>query len=65
MKKALSEHLHLRVNPGFKAKWKRHASRFGEPSTVHRQLLEAFIDGRVKIRPDPNKPKLEDLYDGP
>lgn len=60
--KKLTEHLHLRVDQGFAARFKRAASKYGNPSTVHRELLIAFIDGRVTIRPDPNKRKLEDLY---
>jgi len=59
--KKLNEHIHLRVTPGFTKQWKKAASRYGAPSTVHRELLVAFVEGRVKITGDPNKPKLEDL----
>ena len=59
--KKLNEHIHLRVDQGFASKFKRAASKYGNPSVVHRDLLTAFIEGRISIRPDPNKPKLEDL----
>jgi len=59
--KNLNEHIHLRVSPGFTKQWKKAASRYGTPSTVHRDLLTAFVEGRVKITADPTKPKLEDL----
>lgn len=59
--KKLSEHIHLRVDQGFAQKFKRVASRYGNPSSIHRELLLAFIEGRVTVKPDPNKPTLENI----
>ena len=53
--------MHLRVDPGFSRKFKNVAGKYGNPSVVHRDLLTAFVEGRVTIRRDPSKPKLEDL----
>lgn len=55
----LNDHIYLRVPKALKAKFKKTCSQYGSPSAVHRQLIEAFTEGRVTIRPDPNKPKLE------
>ena len=61
--KKLTEVLYLRVSKGFKVAFQNKAQRFGDSAEVHRELLEAFVDGRVKIDPDPNKPEKENLYE--
>lgn len=55
----LNEHIYLRVPSALKTKFKKACSQYGAPAAVHRQLIEAFVDGRVTIRPDPTKPRLE------
>lgn len=59
--KKLNSHIHLRVDEAFAKQFKKAAGAYGNPSDVHRELLEAFVSKRITIRPDPNKPKLEDL----
>ena len=58
----LSEILYLRVNKGFSKQFKREAGRYGHPADVHREILTAFIEGRVVLKP-PSNPKLENLYE--
>jgi hypothetical protein len=59
----LTDVIYLRVPKGFKKTFRNNAGRFGDPADVHRELLEAFVDGRVTIVPDPNKPQKENLYE--
>lgn len=59
----LTDVLYLRVRKGLKKAFQNKAQRFGDSADVHRELLEAFVDGRVTISPDPNKPQKENLYE--
>ena len=52
--------VYLRVTPDVKRELFRVASRYGEPSDVIREILVAFIEGRVTVSP-PSNPK-ESLY---
>ena len=59
-KQPKSDMLALRVSPDFKHRLFEVAARFGEPSDVLREVLQAFIDGRVTIIPPPDQ--KESLY---
>jgi hypothetical protein len=59
----LTDVIYLRVRCGLKKAFKNKAQRFGDSADVHRELLEAFVDDRVTIVPDPNKPQKENLYE--
>ena len=54
--------LGVRLPDDMKKQFNRKASRFGNASDVHRELIQAFLDGRLTIEPNPNL-KLEGLYD--
>lgn len=59
-KPAKSDIIYLRVVPGTKQRLFEAAARFGEPTDVLREVLQALIDGRLSIIP-PNDQK-ESLY---
>ena len=61
-KNALTEMIYLRVNPGFPKRFKKVASKYGNPAAVHREILTAFIEGRVTLQP-PRNPQMENLYE--
>ena len=61
-KTALTEMIYLRVNPGFPKRFKKVAGKYGEPAAVHREILTAFIEGRITLQP-PRHPQLEKLYE--
>ena len=61
-KTRLTEMLYLRVNPGFPKRFKKVANKYGNPADVHREILTAFIEGRVTFTPPPN-PQKENIYD--
>lgn len=44
----------LRVVPGTKRQLVEHASKFGEPAEVIRDVLRAFVEGRLTIIPPDN-----------
>jgi len=50
----------LRLKPKAKTAFMRKASRYGGASEVLRELVEAFLDDRLSIQPDPKK---ETLYE--
>lgn len=58
--KPKSEAIYLRVTPETKRRFSEVASRFGTPSEVLRELVNAFIEGRVTVMP-PTEQK-ESLY---
>lgn len=58
MSKLKNEILAIRVTPEQKDKIVDKASQYGERSDVIREVLLAFADGRVTIKPDPTKPTL-------
>lgn len=61
--KKLTETLFCRVPKGFKRRFHNKASQFGTPSEIHREILAAFLEDRLSISPDPNKPTKENLYE--
>lgn len=54
--------LSLRVSEALRRKFNAKAQRFGKTADVHRELLEAFVEDRLTIHPNPNRPTLENLY---
>ena len=61
-KTALTEMIYLRVDPGFPKRFKKAASKYGNPSAVHREILTAFIEGRMILDP-PRHSQMEKLYE--
>ena len=51
-------HLTVRVSPELRTEFNKRAYRFGKPADVLRQLIEAFVDDRLTIHPDPTKESL-------
>lgn len=58
-KQTLSVMQCVRCTPRLRRKFQQAARKFGDPSDVLRDLMQAFADGRVSVKPDPNKPTLE------
>jgi hypothetical protein len=54
--------LQVRVTKSTKLAFVKKANTYGEASTVHRELVEAFVDDRVTIKTNPNKPDMGKLY---
>jgi len=52
----------IRCSPRLRSQFYRTAKKFGNPSDVMRDLLQAFVDGRVTVAPDPKKPTLENPH---
>lgn len=52
-------HITLRVSPELRSQFRDKAVKFGRPSDVLREIIEAFNDGRLVIQPDQ---KRESLY---
>lgn len=60
MKQPKTEAIYLRVTPTLKQHFTETASRYGTPSDVLRELILAFVEGRITITPPPNQ--KESLY---
>ena len=60
-KNALTEMIYLRVNPGFPKRFKKACGEYN-PAAVHREILTAFIEGRMTLEP-PRNPQMENLYE--
>jgi hypothetical protein len=56
-----SDQLAVRIEPRTKRAFNKKASKIGPPSEVMRELVVAFVEGRVTVEP-PKEPKLEKLY---
>lgn len=56
--KSLNTHMTLRVSQRVRTSFNRKAERFGKPSEVLRELIDAFIDDRLVIQPNPKKESL-------
>lgn len=56
--KTLNTHMTLRVNQRVRTAFHRKAEKIGRPSDVMRELIEAFIDDRLVIKPNPRKESL-------
>ena len=63
MSEPLSDILFVRVSSAFAAEFKRRAEEYGSISHVHRELIEAFVEKRLSIKPNPSKPSMEKLYE--
>lgn len=51
-------HLTLRLSGKVNIAFKRKAKRYGRPSDVLRELIEAFIEDRLTIQPNQKKESL-------
>ena len=60
MKQPKTEAIYLRVTPELKQRFTETASRYGTLSDVLRELIAAFVDGRVTLTPPPDQ--KESLY---
>lgn len=60
MTDSFDTHLTIRINSSTKAEFDKKATKYGKPSEVLREMIIAFNEGRLKIKPDPKK---ETLYD--
>ena len=58
--KPKSVFLTVRVPPGTRTKFHAKAKRYGSPSDVIRELIEAFLEDRLTINPPVNR--KESLY---
>jgi len=56
--KPFDTHMTLRVNQRVRTAFNRKAERYGKPSDVLRELIEAFLDDRLVIQPNPRKESL-------
>ena len=54
-------HLSVRLQPQVRSQFHAKALQYGQPSEVLRELVEAFIEGRLTIQA-PVKRNLEGLY---
>ena len=54
----LNCYLTVRVNQRVRTAFQRKADRYGKPSDVLRELIEAFLDDRLVIQPNPRKESL-------
>lgn len=55
----LDSFLTIRVSKEFRKELNKKAKRYGKPSDVIRQILEAFVEDRVQLTPSDRK---ENLY---
>lgn len=51
--------LTVRTTKILRKEFNKSASKYGDPSSVHRDILQAFVDGRLTITP---KPTMEINY---
>jgi len=61
--KTRSSYLSVRVTDKTHQKFHVKASKLGSPSEVLRELIDAFIEDRVTLRPPVNRNPLEKLYE--
>lgn len=57
-KPELGKFITVRVTPKFHTQFHRKVKAFGPPSTVLREILLAFVEGRLVIQPSPTKRNL-------
>lgn len=60
-RKKLSVMFSVRITEQMRSRFRKKAQRYGDPSDIHRELLNAFIEGRVQVVPSPNN-QLEKFY---
>lgn len=53
-----SESYNLRLSKKLKMDFQRKAHRFGKAPDVLREIMQAFVDNRLTIQPDPKKETL-------
>ena len=56
--KSFDTHMTFRVTHRVRTAFNRKAERYGKPSDVLRELIEAFLDDRLVIQPNPRKESL-------
>lgn len=54
----LAAYMTIRVSKDTHAEFMQKAKRYGKPSDVMREIIEAFLDDRLVIKPDPRKESL-------
>lgn len=57
-KPELGKFISVRVTPKFHTQFHRKVKEFGPPSTILREVLEALLEDRLVIQPNPSKRKL-------
>ena len=57
-KPELGKFITVRVTPKFHTQFQRKVRAFGPPSAMLREILEAFVEGRLVIQPSPTKRNL-------
>lgn len=56
--------MHIKVDARLKKAFDDKASAHGKPSEMIRNLMEAFVDGRIKIQPTEQQLELFQLNGG-
>jgi hypothetical protein len=56
--KPLTKFLTVRIKPADHKKFHSKAERYGGVSEVLREMIEAFIDDRLTVKPNPRKESL-------
>ena len=62
MSNVKSAYLSVRIPDKTRTKFHDKAKKFGTPSEVLRELIDAFIEDRVILKPSVNRNPLEKLY---
>lgn len=57
-KQNLDKFLAIRVTVQVHKKFHRKANQYGKPADVMREIIEAFIEGRLTVTPSPTKRNL-------
>lgn len=63
MSKPKSAFMTVRVTDKTRTKFHAKASKIGTPSDVLRELIDAFVEDRVKLQPPVNRNPLEKMYE--
>lgn len=61
--KSKSAFLTVRVTDKMRQRFHAKASKIGTPSDILRELIDAFVEDRVKLQPPVNRNPLEKLYE--
>ena len=59
---AMTAKVIVRVPKTLKQSFIEKCEAFGPVSDVHRELIAAFVEGRVTIKANPDKPTMGKLY---
>lgn len=57
-KNKLESCIYIRVTPKMRALFLKKAEKFGTQSDVLREIIEAFVEDRLTIKPNPRKESL-------